>query len=77
MQNCCIENITVMHHRYVIASIKGKFDQLDFKLQCQMYSLLSKSKNDVLYYEKYNVLGEIHRDNFNAFILEAQVRFLS
>ena len=41
-----------------------------------MQSLLSKSINGLLYKEQSNIVGEIYKDGFNAFIVDAQVRFL-
>lgn len=61
---------------YVITCIKEWFDQPDLKYNSQIQSLLLKHRNGLLYQEQNNIVGEIYKDGFNAFIVDAQLRFL-
>lgn len=49
-------------YNYVITCIKGRLDQPE------MLSLLSKSRNHLLYQEKNDTVAEIYRDDFNALV---------
>ena len=60
----------------LITSIKERFDKSDFKLHSHWQNLLSEPRNGLLYKEKYNIVGEVCIDQFNAFNAEYQVRFL-
>ena len=63
-------------YNYFITCMKGGSNQPDFHLHSRMCSLLSKSRNGLLYQEKYNILDVIYRDDFNASSTEVQVKAL-
>ena len=46
-------------HDYFFTGIKERFDQPNFKLHSQMQNLLSKSRNNLVYEEKDNIVGEV------------------
>lgn len=61
-------------HTTLSSQVKQRWlDQADFKLHFQMQNLLSKFRISLLYQEKYNIVSEIYRYEFNNFSVEAQV----
>lgn len=53
--------------------MEGWFDQPDFKMHSQEQSSLSEPRNGLLYQEKYNIAGEIYRDNINASSIDTKI----